>query len=1353
MKTWKKLLAMVLSLAMLVSLIQLPAFAIAPDEFGITNVTVEKSESAQKISISYYSKNGINLQTAEGFFDLQDSTGKLTLESITSTKLHFTELTLSAGKASWTDDSWTGVQFAANEAIVTATYTLAAGAPAGEYTLNFKDVICIDCDTFDNFEGGQYTATVTVTEPAVVEAPDYELYYTLDKAYDTNTDKYIEYNPGDDVVVSVYLKAKADAELQAFDLYVTNDSNLTYKSCPIPDGTNYFGTHIANSTTTSQHIQAVGYDKNNNPIGLNLPAGTAVKIAEITFTVSDAVVYDTGYPITIAETSNIAVAGTPASFTPDRQKVGSTTLGVETLKTYTVTYKNGVGETDQADADLSVTGMPDAQTKQHGVALELTGTVLEGAGIPSRPGYTFLGWDTTRNKTGDLTYGVQAAGSNQLSMAADVNEDVTLYAQWSQDDYTVKWHYDGDDTAQSHTETDAYHYNDPATYPTGAPTPVKASTTDKVFTHIGWNTDPAATTALDELKVTGNMDFYAIFSDAARPYTVTWANTDGNGGSSSSTVNYGTQPSYDGTPAKAADSTYTYTWTGWKCGETQYGPTDELPAVTGDVTYTATFSGTYIDYTITYAPGDHPAADYTVPDPKTDAHNGVAFNLPAAATPAPGYTFVGWSDGTTTYGAGASYTPTGTATLTAQYAEKTYTVAYDANTGTGTAPESHTNVSFTADFTAQTNTFTKLGYQFTGWNTKADGTGSSVAAGTSYKISGLNLDSATLAGTTVTLYAQWALEANYTITYNLDGGTLPDGKTNPTDYNVETETFTLNNPTKPGYTFAGWTGTGLGAPTTSVTIAKGSTGDRAYTATWTPAQVAYKVEHYWQNLDNDGYTLHETESGEEFMALTGSKVTATPNTYEGFTYDGTVAGTVAEATVAADGSTTLKLYYTRNTYKVTYQYTGNVPTGVTAPTDDATYKYGATVTVKQAPTAVAGYTFNGWKISDSGVTTFEIKENTTITGEWSLITYHINFKNDQDGLVQAVEFNAETTSITPPAVPAKSENAGWYDAGVWGSYDLTKLEDQDVTPTYTKKTFTITFQDENGNALENQGEDSTFTIDDKTIVAPAVPEKPGYSGAWPTLPTSTPADASVKPVYTAIEYTVKFETAGGAPIADIKYTIESTDKLPAATGKTNYSFNSWKVTTAAGNWEADSLYNAETALTGKYGDITLTAQWTVSLNFSIEEYKYAPANYKLLIVDAAGAGDGNVYKYNGEVMYYTTDANYMITKDGATTTAVFYTLVEDSAAVPFTVEKVAAAVGTQATITYDGDINGDGKINIADANAIFQMVVNAGSYYSMGQLSIAQRLAADMVKAIENAEQRGSIEDVNAVVDIINGTN
>ena len=70
----------------------------------------------------------------------------------------------------------------------------------------------------------------------------------------------------------------------------------------------------------------------------------------------------------------------------------------------------------------------------------------------------------------------------------------------------------------------------------------------------------------------------------------------------------------------------------------------------------------------------------------------------------------------------------------------------------------------------------------------------------------------------------------YDIHYELDGGT--NGAGNPDTYTVESETFTLNPPTKDGYIFTGWTWDGQNDPQTEVTIEKGSTGDRSYTANW-----------------------------------------------------------------------------------------------------------------------------------------------------------------------------------------------------------------------------------------------------------------------------------------------------------------------------------------------------------------------------------------------------------------------------------------------------------------------------------------------------------------------------------------
>ena len=165
-----------------------------------------------------------------------------------------------------------------------------------------------------------------------------------------------------------------------------------------------------------------------------------------------------------------------------------------------------------------------------------------------------------------------------------------------------------------------------------------------------------------------------------------------------------------------------------------------------------------------------------------------------------------------------------TVNLYAVCTPKTYTINYACgNDATGTPPVSAT-ATYNSAFTVATNanTCAKPGYEFAGWvdTTDADWTNWSgiwVYDNGQYAIQDNEM----------TLYAVYS-PVNYTITYNLDGGDA----INPVSYNIETETFTLENPTRLGYEFAGWTGTGLNSATTTVTIAQGSTGNRSYTATW-----------------------------------------------------------------------------------------------------------------------------------------------------------------------------------------------------------------------------------------------------------------------------------------------------------------------------------------------------------------------------------------------------------------------------------------------------------------------------------------------------------------------------------------
>ena len=174
-----------------------------------------------------------------------------------------------------------------------------------------------------------------------------------------------------------------------------------------------------------------------------------------------------------------------------------------------------------------------------------------------------------------------------------------------------------------------------------------------------------------------------------------------------------------------------------------------------------------------------------------------------------------WLDGN-----GNSYEPGGSVpadvtTLTVQWTAPTYAVTLHTNGGTinnGNVTEYTYGVG-----AALPTDVTRTGYTFKGW----------------YDNEGLTGDPVTAIGNTETgnkeYWAKWEIN-QYTITYDLAGGTAEG---NPNTYTIETGAFTLKNPTKSGYTFTGWSGTGLdGENNMTVTIHTGSTGNRTYTAHW-----------------------------------------------------------------------------------------------------------------------------------------------------------------------------------------------------------------------------------------------------------------------------------------------------------------------------------------------------------------------------------------------------------------------------------------------------------------------------------------------------------------------------------------
>lgn len=152
-------------------------------------------------------------------------------------------------------------------------------------------------------------------------------------------------------------------------------------------------------------------------------------------------------------------------------------------------------------------------------------------------------------------------------------------------------------------------------------------------------------------------------------------------------------------------------------------------------------------------------------------------------------------------------TYTTNATLYAYYTATTYTVIYNSNGGTGTM--ANDTATYDSNFITTKNTFAKTGYTFKGWNEKTDGTGT---------VWGLTTSGVYESGKSwkwtytknITLYAQWKVNS-YTLTVNPNGGTWNNSTSASTITQNYGTTYTLANPTKPGYTFTGWTLSGKGS--------------------------------------------------------------------------------------------------------------------------------------------------------------------------------------------------------------------------------------------------------------------------------------------------------------------------------------------------------------------------------------------------------------------------------------------------------------------------------------------------------------------------------------------------------------
>jgi uncharacterized protein (TIGR02145 family)/uncharacterized repeat protein (TIGR02543 family) len=509
-----------------------------------------------------------------------------------------------------------------------------------------------------------------------------------------------------------------------------------------------------------------------------------------------------------------------------------------------------------------------------GTVSPTSGTTGEGGRLtslptPTRTGYTFNGWYTT------------STGSTQVTTSTAFSASATIYAQWTLYAYTITFN------ANSGTVSPTSGTTGVDKRLTSLPTPTRTG-----YIFVGWYTaTTGGTEVTDSREYSANTTIYARWVNI---YTVTFNANGGTVSPTSGTTDADKRLASLPTPTRTG-----YNFNGWYTATTGGTQVTESREYSANTTIYAQW--TTNTYTITFN-----ANDGTVnPTSGTTGADGKLTSLPTPTRT--GYTFNGWF--TTATGGTAVTTSTvfsANATIYAQWTTNTYTITFNANSGT-VSPASGTTGADGKLVTLPTPT--RSDYTFNGWYTTTTG-GTAVTPGTTFSA-------------TTTIYAQWT-PVTYTISYNLDGGTVSSD--NPASYTVETTAFTLRNPTKTGYTFAGWTGTNGTTPQTTVSIQRGSTGNRSYTANWT--LIAYIV-----TFNANGGTVSPTSANTNNNGQLASLPTPARNGYD---FDGWFT--------AATGGTKVELNRTYTANATIYaQWTA---TGVPTPTittfidgrDGKTYK-------------------------------------------------------------------------------------------------------------------------------------------------------------------------------------------------------------------------------------------------------------------------------------------------------------------------------------------------------------------------------------------------------------------------------
>ena len=799
-----------------------------------------------------------------------------------------------------------------------------------------------------------------------------------------------------------------------------------------------------------------------------------------------------------------------------------------TANTYTITYNKNKPKT----ASESVTGSTNDSTHTYD-----TSKVLTSNGYALK-GWTFTGWNTAANGSGN-SYGDGASVSNLSTKNGDT---VTLYAQWKANTYTIKYNSNKPSGALTNvtgeTKSSSHTYD------------VSKTLTSNGYaltgwTFKGWNTNDSGTgTSYENGASVSNLsningatvNLYAKWE--ANKYTVTYNYNNATGGNSiaNKIVTYNSAYKELPTPTRSytisfnsnqgtACTNQTATWN----FENWFKESNFTTPVTAD-----TIVSTAGNHTI-YAKWSN--GKITLPTPTRT-----------------GYIFRGWySDSEFKNQVSNTTQYNSNTTLYAKWEAIKYTVTYNSNkpeiasssvTGS-TADSTHT---YDVERSLTKNGYALTGWTFTGWNTSANGNG------TSYADEAKVVNQTATNGGRITLYAQWRANT-YTVTYNKNNATEFDGETSkvvtydtqygslPSVKRIYSVVFATNGGTPcvdktSRYNFEGWY---LGSNKIISSTYVHTPSDHQLTAKWSGGEIelpatikeGYNFEGWYneagEKVGNAGEKYAPTSDETLFAHYIGKEYTLTVNPNGGQWKDSTskqnVVGRMGSSIIldvptAPNG---YKVVFSKNngkedeTITQTRTFLGWETTGVGSINGNQ-YTYGAgnsEIVAKYStndaitlPTAEKqGYTFAGW-YSDSALNTkvgnagdnYIPKANTILYAKWNSNTnteYKVEYYTEKlDGSYE-LNNTATFTGTTDSVVTAEQKIIEGFE---FNENNSSNVKQGTVKPDgnlilklyYARKLYTVTLDVNEGNSLETKSKQVKYG--DKYGDLPE-PTKEGYTFA------------------------------------------------------------------------------------------------------------------------------------------------------------------------------------------------------------------------------------------------------------------